>query len=73
MDEKATLRMFGEIARELTPTGNDHMNIRNFIKYGWPGIKFNSGLAIASKLSTLNIKLKLFKVFCLKFKGLNCF
>jgi hypothetical protein len=52
MDEKATLGLFGEIARELSPSGTDHGNIRNFMKYGWKGIQFNSGLAIASKLST---------------------
>jgi len=52
MDEKCTLRLFGEIARDLSPNGSDHLNIRNFLKYGWAGVKFNSGLAIASKLST---------------------
>jgi len=50
MDEKQTLRLFGEIARDLKPSGSDHMNIRNFMKSGWSGIKFNTGLAIVSKL-----------------------
>ena len=52
MDEKSTLGLFGEIARDLSPSGTDHGNIRNFLKYGWKGVQFNSGLAIASKLST---------------------
>jgi len=50
MDEKQTLGLFGEIARNLSPSGTDHGNIRNFLKYGWKGVQFNSGLAIASKL-----------------------
>ena len=49
MDEKAVLGCFGEIARDLAPEGTDHMNIRNFMKTGWSGIKFEKGLAIASK------------------------
>lgn len=52
MDEKATLGLFGEIARDLSPSGTDHANIRNFIKSGWRGVTFPTGLAIASKLST---------------------
>ena len=50
MNEQQTLRLFGEYYRDLTPNGSDHQNIRNFIKYGWPGVTFNSGLAIISKL-----------------------
>ena len=50
MDEKQTLGLFGEIARDLSPSGTDHANIRNFNKFGWKGVQFNSGLAIASKL-----------------------
>lgn len=50
MDEAAVLRLFGEIARDLKPNGDDHMNIRNFMKTGWKGIEFDSGLAIVSKL-----------------------
>ena len=52
MDEKACLRLFGEIARDLAPTGSDHMNIRNFMRIGWSGVSFPTGLAIASKLAT---------------------
>lgn len=52
MDEAATLRLFGEIYRDLKPDGLDHPNIRNFIEYGWKGISFSRGLAIASKLQS---------------------
>lgn len=50
MDETAVLRLFGEVYRNLDPKGSDHPNIRNFIKYGWPGVSFSNGLAIMSKL-----------------------
>lgn len=52
MDENACLGLFGEIARDLSPTGSDHMNIRNFMRTGWSGVSFPTGLAIASKLTT---------------------
>ena len=54
MDEASVLRLFGEIARDLKPDGNDHQNIRNFMKTGWSGIEFNNGLAIVSKLQAFN-------------------
>lgn len=50
MSEKEVLTMFGEIYRDLTPTGTDHANIRAFLKSGWKGVSFPTGLAIASKL-----------------------
>ena len=50
MDEKATLSMFGEVYRNLDPKGSDHVNIRNFMKYGWSKVAFANGLAIVSKL-----------------------
>jgi len=50
MDEKAALRLFGEIYRDLKPEGTDHANIRAFIKTGFSGVSFPTGLAIASKL-----------------------
>lgn len=50
MDEASTLRLFGPMVDDLSTGGTDHQNIRNFIKYGWNGIKFNTGLAIVSKL-----------------------
>jgi hypothetical protein len=54
MDEQAALRLFGEIASDLSPDGTDHMNIRNFIKSGWSGIEFDNGLAIVSKLQAFD-------------------
>jgi hypothetical protein len=50
MDEDQTLRLFGEVYRNLSPNGNDHLNIRNFKKYGWNRVIFKAGLAIVSKL-----------------------
>lgn len=50
MSVDETLRLFGEYYRDLTPDGTDRPNIRNFIKYGWPGVTFDRGLAIVSKL-----------------------
>jgi len=50
MDVQSTLRLFGEVYRNLDPNGSDHQNVRNFQKYGWAGVTFNTGLAIASKL-----------------------
>lgn len=40
-----TLHLFGDYYRKdvmQNPQGNDHQNIRNFIQYGWNGIKFES-------------------------------
>eukprot|EP01038_Epipyxis_sp_PR26KG_P004930 gene4930-6898_t len=50
LTESETLKLFGEYYRELAPNGDDHKNIRNFIKFGWRGVSFGSGLAIVSKL-----------------------
>lgn len=49
LSQQATLELFGEVFRNLDPNGNDHGNIRNFIKYGWSGIQFPQGIAIKSK------------------------
>ena len=43
LSEKETLALFGDFYRNdvlLNPEGEDHQNIRNFIKYGWNGIRF---------------------------------
>jgi hypothetical protein len=43
LSEQATLACFGRYYREdvlLNQDGNDHGNIRNFIKQGWQGIVF---------------------------------
>eukprot|EP01031_Cornospumella_fuschlensis_P036180 gene36180-43882_t len=50
MNEEQTLRLFGEVYRNLSPTGTDHTNLRNFAKLGWAKVVFKSGLAIVSKL-----------------------
>ena len=44
-NKKETLHLFGNYYREDvlgSPEGTDHQNIRNFIKYGWEGIDFES-------------------------------
>ena len=43
LSEKETLALFGDFYRNdvlQNPEGEDHQNIRNFIKYGWDGILF---------------------------------
>lgn len=49
--EQQTLACFGIYYRDdvlKNPEGNDHGNIRNFIKTGWQGIRFNSVALIAN-------------------------
>jgi len=44
LSEQATLNCFGQYYRDdvlKNPLGDDHGNIRNFIKTGWSGIKFD--------------------------------
>jgi len=44
-DEQLTLNCFGRYYRDDVlgfPDRDDHANIRNFMKYGWPGIAFES-------------------------------
>lgn len=51
LDEKQTLACFGDYYRKdvlENPDGDDHQNIRNFIKSGWDGISF-SGDALTQK------------------------
>ena len=48
LNEKQTLSCFGHYYREDVlehPDNTDHMNIRNFIQFGWGGIQFD-GLAL---------------------------
>lgn len=43
LNEQQTLRCFGRFYRDevqSTPDGDNHPNIRRFIKYGWSGIQF---------------------------------
>ncbi|MEW6991184.1 HopJ type III effector protein [Colwelliaceae bacterium 6441] len=45
LSEQETLNCFGQYYREdviKNPSGNDHGNIRNFMKSGWSGITFDS-------------------------------
>ncbi|WP_234495492.1 HopJ type III effector protein [Vibrio maritimus] len=51
LDEQSTLACFGQYYRDdvlKNPNGNDHANIRNFIKHGWAGIRFD-GVALTAK------------------------
>lgn len=44
LNEEETLACFGKFYRDdvlKNPQGTDHANIRIFMKYGWPGIRFN--------------------------------
>lgn len=47
LDEGTTLKCFGRFYQDVlkTPEGEDHGNIRNFMKSGWAGIQF-SGQAL---------------------------
>jgi len=45
LSKKQTLACFGGYYRDDVlgnPNGDDHQNIRNFMVYGWNGVKFNS-------------------------------
>ncbi len=51
LDEQATLNAFGDYYRVDVlqhPNGDDHANIRNFIRSGWAGIHFD-GSALRAK------------------------
>jgi len=50
LDADMTLKCFGRFYQDVlnTPEGNDHLNIRNFMKDGWAGIAFQS-LALTPK------------------------
>ncbi|GLQ72297.1 HopJ type III effector protein [Vibrio penaeicida] len=51
LDPKSTLSCFGDFYRKdvlENPEGDDHQNIRNFIKFGWEGIRFQ-GQALSEK------------------------
>ena len=52
LDKAQTLACFGRYYREdvlENPQATDHANIRNFIKYGWDGIRF-SAVALEKKI-----------------------
>jgi len=51
LDKETTLKLWGQYYREVkaNPDGSDHQNIRNFMKYGWDGVPFESGIALTPK------------------------
>lgn len=51
LTKEETLQLFGEFYRDdvlKNPEGDDHQNIRNFIKFGWEEITFD-GEALKKK------------------------
>ncbi|KKO48912.1 type III effector [Arsukibacterium sp. MJ3] len=44
LSEPQTLYMFGDFYQAVlaSPKGDDHLNIRNFMRSGWHGIEFNT-------------------------------
>ncbi len=55
LPESEVLACFGKFYREDVlkhPAGNDHQNIRNFIKTGWRGVSFER-LALSPKNANL--------------------
>lgn len=52
LNKDQTLQLFGRFYREdvlKNANGDDHGNIRNFIKTGWDGVTFPDGPALAKK------------------------
>jgi len=52
LNKQQTLACFGSYYRDdvlANPEGNDHGNIRNFIKTGWQGIEFNSAALLVNQ------------------------
>jgi len=45
--------LWGEYYRGVrdTPDGDDHSNIRAFMKEGWDGVKFDNGVALTKKVT----------------------
>ncbi len=51
LDQQQTLNLFGDYYRLDVlnePDGTGHQNIRNFMQYGWDGIRFD-GVALTAK------------------------
>lgn len=47
LNEKQTLACFGQYYRDdvlANPEGNDHANIRTFMRFGWEGIEFEGSV-----------------------------
>ena len=51
MSKEETLKLWGQYYRDVlaTPDGDDHQNIRNFMKTGWQGVPFENGIALTKK------------------------
>jgi len=51
LDKETTLKLWGEYYRDVVsnPDGDDHQNIRNFMKTGWEGCPFENGIALTRK------------------------
>ena len=52
LNKDSTLELFGRFYRDdvlKNPDGDDHGNIRNFIKSGWDGVSFPDGMALKEK------------------------
>jgi hypothetical protein len=51
-DQETTLKLWGQYYRDVkaNPEGDDHQNIRNFMKYGWEGVDFYNGVALTKKV-----------------------
>lgn len=57
LDQRQTLGLFGDYYRRDVmndPEGKGHQNIRNFMKYGWAGIRFKGEALTARTLHPLN-------------------
>ncbi len=51
LNQQQTLNLFGDFYNKDVlndPKGNGHLNIRNFMQFGWEGIKF-TGQALTTK------------------------
>ena len=53
LDKETTLKLWGQYYRDVkaNPEGDDHQNIRNFMKYGWEGVPFENGISLTRKNS----------------------
>ncbi|MGH1359204.1 MAG: HopJ type III effector protein [Burkholderiaceae bacterium] len=49
LDQQQTLALFAQYYRDdvlKNPDGTDHGNIRNFMKTGWPGVRFEQTVLV---------------------------
>ena len=53
LDKENTLKLWGEFYQDVkkNPDGDDHQNIRQFMKNGWGGVPFENGIALNKKNS----------------------